>query len=104
MYAMVSLWLESALLPQGWARDVRLTAADGRIERVLAGVAPADEDERHSIGLPGLPNLHSHAFQRGLAGLTERRSSEGDSFWTWRELMYRFLERFELLEIGRAHV
>ena len=93
MYVMTSLWFESALLPQGWARDVRLTAADGRIERVLAGVAPADGDERHSIGLPGLPNLHSHAFQRGLAGLTERRSSEGDSFWTWRELMYRFLER-----------
>jgi formimidoylglutamate deiminase len=93
MYAMASLWFESALLPEGWARDVRLTAADGRIERVLSGVAPADGDERHGIALPGLANLHSHAFQRGLAGLTERRGSEGDSFWTWRELMYRFLER-----------
>ncbi len=93
MYAMASLWFESALLPQGWARDVRLTAADGLIERVLPGVAPADGDERHGIGLPGLANLHSHAFQRGLAGLTERRGSDGDSFWTWRELMYRFLGR-----------
>jgi formiminoglutamate deiminase len=90
---MASLWFESALLPQGWTRDVRLTAADGRIERVLPGVAPADGDERHGIGLPGLANLHSHAFQRGLAGLTERRGSDADSFWTWRELMYRFLER-----------
>ncbi|HEY2276194.1 MAG TPA: formimidoylglutamate deiminase [Steroidobacteraceae bacterium] len=93
MYAMASLWFESALLPQGWARDVRLTASAGRIERVLPGVAPADGDERHGVGFPGLPNLHSHAFQRGLAGLTERRGSEGDSFWTWRELMYRFLDR-----------
>lgn len=93
MYAMASLWFESALLPAGWARDVRLTAADGRIERVVSGVAPEGADERHGIGLPGLANLHSHAFQRGLAGLTERRGAEGDSFWTWRELMYRFLER-----------
>ena len=43
--------------------------------------------------LPGLPNLHSHAFQRAMAGLTERRGSEADSFWTWREPMYRFVER-----------
>jgi formiminoglutamate deiminase len=93
MYAMRGLWFESALLPEGWARDVRLTAKGGRIEQVLPGVAPADGDERHGIGLPGLPNVHSHAFQRGVAGLTERRGSEADSFWTWRELMYRFLER-----------
>jgi len=43
--------------------------------------------------VPGLPNLHSHAFQRAMAGLTERRGSESDSFWTWREQMYRFVER-----------
>jgi formimidoylglutamate deiminase len=93
MYAMGGLWFESALLPAGWARDVRLTVADGRIERVVSGAAPEGGDERHGIALPGLANLHSHAFQRGLAGLTERRGSQGDSFWTWRELMYRFLER-----------
>src|SRR6201997_5311694 len=90
---MTRLWFESALLPAGWTRGVRLIASDGRIESVVEGVAPADGDERHGIGLPGLANLHSHAFQRGLAGLTERRGSEADSFWTWRELMYRFLER-----------
>jgi len=43
--------------------------------------------------VPGLPNLHSHAFQRAMAGLTERRGTEADSFWTWREQMYRFVER-----------
>jgi len=43
--------------------------------------------------VPGLPNLHSHAFQRAMAGLTERRGAEADSFWTWREQMYRFVER-----------
>src|SRR5207344_2713523 len=41
--------------------------------------------------LPGLPNLHCHAFQRGMAGLAERRGPAHDSFWTWREVMYRFL-------------
>ena len=92
---MSNLWFGSALLPDGWATGVRLTLAQGRIERVDVGTAPRDSDERHHIGVPGLPNLHSHAFQRGLAGLTERRGPTGDSFWTWRELMYRFVERLE---------
>ncbi len=118
MYAMTSLWFESALLPQGWARDVRLTATDGRIEHVQTGVARAAGEERHGIAVPGLGNLHSHAFQRGLAGLTERRGRDADSFWTWRELMYRFVERLdpeqlealsalafiEMLEAGFTHV
>ncbi|HLY52456.1 MAG TPA: amidohydrolase family protein, partial [Steroidobacteraceae bacterium] len=115
---MRGLWFESALLPQGWVRQVRLTVSDGRIGQVATGVAADAEDERHRIALPGLANLHSHAFQRGLAGLTERRGAEADSFWTWRELMYRFVERLdpgqlealsalafvEMLEAGFTHV
>jgi len=92
---MTSLWFESALLPNGWAKHVRVIAANGRIERVTTDVDPADTDERLKVGIPGVPNLHSHAFQRGLAGLTERRGPEGDSFWTWRELMYQFVERID---------
>jgi formiminoglutamate deiminase len=45
--------------------------------------------------VPGLPNLHSHSFQRGMAGLAERRGDAADSFWTWREVMYRFLDRLD---------
>jgi len=90
---MTSLWFESALLPSGWAQGVRLTATGGRIERVSVGTRTQSGDERHAIAVPGLPNVHSHAFQRGLAGLTERRARGEDSFWSWRELMYRFLER-----------
>jgi formiminoglutamate deiminase len=56
-------------------------------------VPAVSADERHAVGLPGLPNLHSHAFQRGMAGLTEIRGSSSDSFWTWREVMYRFVSR-----------
>src|SRR5947207_2696528 len=95
MYAMASLWFESALLPQGWARGVRLSATGAYIERVTENAAPAPTDERHAIAVPGLPNLHSHAFQRGLAGLTERRGPADDSFWTWRELMYRFVDHID---------
>src|ERR1700761_3457065 len=92
---MTSLWFESALLPEGWASRVRITAVNGRIERVTRDVDPAQADERLKVGVPGMPNLHSHAFQRGIAGLTERRGPEGDSFWTWRELMYQFVERID---------
>jgi formiminoglutamate deiminase len=92
---MTSLWFESALLPQGWAAQVRITAANGHIEHVAVGVPPAPEDERHALAVPGMPNLHSHAFQRALAGLTERRGRHADSFWSWRELMYQFVERVE---------
>jgi formimidoylglutamate deiminase len=95
MYAMTSLWFESVLLPQGWASQVRLTEAEGHIARVVVGVPAEQGDECHAIGVPGLPNVHSHAFQRGIAGLTERRGGGEDSFWSWRELMYRFVERID---------
>jgi formimidoylglutamate deiminase len=68
--------------PQGWMRDVRLGTAD----RDVAGDAAR-------FVLPGMPNLHSHAFQRVMAGLAERRGPGDDSFWTWRETMYGFAAR-----------
>lgn len=87
---MTKMWFAQALLPEGWARDVRIHTLDGYIVEVTQGVAAAPEDERHATGLPGLPNLHSHAFQRLMAGLAEHRlGANGDDFWTWRELMYR---------------
>jgi len=86
------LHLELALMPEGWRRDVLVRIDHG----VILGIEEpgGGEAQRVSgIALPGLPNLHSHAFQRAMAGLTERRGSEADSFWTWREAMYRFVER-----------
>ena len=73
---MATLWFESALLPSGWARGVRVTASAGRIEGVSTDTPPQPGDERHAIAVPGLPNVHSHAFQRGLAGL--RLGARGD--------------------------
>jgi formimidoylglutamate deiminase len=82
-----------ALLPDGWARDVRITLRDGLIALTEKGAAAASADERHAALVPGLPNLHSHAFQRGMAGLAEVRGPADDGFWTWREIMYRFVDR-----------
>ena len=86
---MAGLWFEAALLPEGWTSGVRLVLADGAISSLQAGVDPDPSDERHAIGLPGLPNLHSHAFQRAMAGRAERRGAEGEDFWSWRAQMYR---------------
>ena len=90
-----ALHFSEALLPSGWTRDVRIELAQGHVARIETGVAAQADDERHAVALPGLPNLHSHAFQRGMAGLAERRGHSADSFWTWREAMYRFVDRMQ---------
>jgi len=87
-----ALFAAHALLPAGWATNVLLEwDAAGTLTRTDAGAAaPADVELAAGVLLPGLPNLHSHAFQRAFAGLTEYRDQAADSFWTWRDLMYRF--------------
>jgi formiminoglutamate deiminase len=88
------LHLETALLPEGWRRDVMIGIEHGMIVSVEPSGPQEIPVERVSgVVLPGLPNLHSHAFQRAMAGLTERRGPQADSFWTWRAAMYRFVER-----------
>ena len=82
-----------ALLPDGWARDVRLRVAGGSFAAVERGTPAQPGDERVTVALPGMSNVHSHGFQRGMAGLTEYRGPEADNFWSWRELMYRFVAR-----------
>jgi formimidoylglutamate deiminase len=89
-----TLHFEWVLLPAGWGRDVRVMLDGGRIEAVEAGVPAVDTDERHTVGLPGLGNGHSHGFQRAMAGLTEWKEAAAASFWTWRDTMYRFLDGF----------
>ena len=79
-----------ALLQTGWADDVRLGIVDGKIASVETGVSAQSGDEHHAVIVSGMPNLHSHAFQYGMAGLAERRGPSADSFWSWREIMYKF--------------
>lgn len=85
------LFAEHALLPGGWARDVLLQwDAAGRLQSVAPGSVAGSAPRAAGPVIPGMPNLHSHAFQRAFAGLTEYRGESQDSFWSWRNLMYRF--------------
>lgn len=90
---MPSLLFKHALLPEGWADSVRVVMDGDGIASVEAGATLRPGDALGGIALPGMANVHSHAFQRGMAGLAERRLSADDSFWSWREIMYRFLDR-----------
>jgi formimidoylglutamate deiminase len=94
--------LDSVLLPQGWTQGALVTVAeDGRISAIDAvggtgGTGASQEVERVSgFVVPGMPNAHSHAFQRGMTGNTEYRLSARDSFWTWRQAMYGLANRIE---------
>lgn len=113
---MAILWAEHALLPGGWAENVRVElGADGRIAKVETGTARSGQQV--DLLLPAMANLHSHAFQRAMAGLSEARGPQPrDTFWTWRQIMYRFLDhltpqdveaiaalvQMEMLEAGYA--
>lgn len=88
---MAAIHFDLLLTPSGWRRDTSVLIEGGRVAALLPGRAPGAES--HRIGLPGLPNLHSHAFQRGMAGLAETRGPSPDSFWGWRDTMYRFALR-----------
>ena len=89
--AQRKLKFTSALLPEGWKRDVTLTIdAAGMIEKVEAGSADKATKALKGIAIPAVPNVHSHAHQRLMAGLAEVAGPGADSFWTWREVMYGF--------------
>jgi formimidoylglutamate deiminase len=91
---MAQLHVQHALLETGWQRDVLISIEGRRIAAIEAGAsATAGAERLTGIAVPGVANVHSHAFQRAMAGLVERRGPEDDSFWTWREVMYRFLAR-----------
>lgn len=90
-----ALFFDEALLPSGWAARVRVDIEGGMIVAVATDSSPDGAERIAGSAVPGLPNLHCHAFQRGMAGLGERRGPAHDSFWTWREAMYRFLDRLQ---------
>ena len=98
---MSAFFAERALLPDGWASHVRLEVdAQGSLIRVEAGGSRQDAEIIKGPLLPGMPNLHSHAFQRVMAGLAEVAGNPNDSFWTWRDLMYRLVARITPQQLG----
>ena len=86
------IFAASALLDDRWVENVRITTVDGYVSLVSPNSTAQPGDIRVSALLPALSNLHSHSFQRAMAGMTEHRAVGRDSFWTWRDLMYRFLD------------
>ncbi|HEY3597315.1 MAG TPA: formimidoylglutamate deiminase [Paraburkholderia sp.] len=90
-----SLFAEFAWLPDGWRRNVLLQWDEHGTLTAVTPDTPAPRGVARAAGsvLPGMPNLHSHAFQRAMAGLTEYRANATDTFWSWRDLMYRFAAR-----------
>jgi formimidoylglutamate deiminase len=89
------IWAASALLRDGWAKSVEISFdAGGNITAVIADT-PHAEGERVELLIPAIANVHSHAHQRAMAGLGERGGDSADSFWTWRKVMYHYLERIQ---------
>ncbi|MCG6557214.1 formimidoylglutamate deiminase [Ruegeria sp. 1NDH52C] len=89
----MTVFANRLLGPKGWLSDARVTLDGLHVASVEPGSAPLPGDVRVDTLLPAPGNLHSHSFQRAMAGMTEYRSRGRESFWTWRELMYRFLDR-----------
>ncbi len=87
------IFAKHALLAAGWAENVRIEVSQGTISRVETAAQAQAGDVHVDTILPALSNLHSHTFQRAMAGMTEYRAAGRDSFWTWRELMYAFVNR-----------
>ena len=87
------IFAKHALLAAGWAENIRIEVSDGAISRIETAAQPQAGDVHVDTILPALSNLHSHTFQRAMAGMTEYRAAGRDSFWTWRELMYAFVNR-----------
>ncbi len=89
---MTDYHFATALTADGWRENVLIKVENGRIADMQSDVpAPPLAETSRGVAIPGVANVHSHAFQRAMAGLVERRGPEEDSFWTWREVMYRFL-------------
>ena len=89
------IWANSVLLESGWADSVEIKIdATGNISTISPDL-PYSDGDRVEVLIPAIPNVHSHAHQRAMAGLGERRGDTQDSFWTWRKVMYHYLERIQ---------
>ena len=98
---MSVFFAERALLPAGWANNVRFeVSAEGMLARVQCDADRQGAELINGPVVPGMPNLHSHAFQRAMAGLAEVAGNPNDSFWTWRDLMYRLVGRISPEQLG----
>ncbi|WP_170417418.1 formimidoylglutamate deiminase [Ruegeria atlantica] len=89
----MTIHAKTALIGSDWVSNLRVEVAHGHIQSLASETSALSGDTQVDVLLPALGNLHSHAFQRAMAGMTEMRAAGRESFWTWRTLMYRFLDR-----------
>ena len=92
---MTNIHARQVLTRDGWRDSVRLRLQSGKVAALQAGVAAEPGDERHGTLVPALGNLHSHAFQRAMAGFAEVSGDSADNFWSWRDAMYRLAHRMD---------
>ncbi len=92
---MNSYFFKSALLPEGWQNNVRVEVDQGKYQQIEVGAKPQPRDQQLTVVIPQMPNIHSHVFQRAMAGLSEYRANASDDFWSWRDLMYRLANEMD---------
>ncbi len=98
---MAVFFAPRALLADGWHEDVLITTdASGQIAELTPDSTPGSATRLAGPVIPAIANLHSHAFQRAMAGLAEVAGDPQDSFWTWRDLMYRMVQRLSPEQVG----
>ena len=98
---MAVFFAPRALLADGWHEDVLITTdASGQIAELTPNSTPGSATRLAGPVIPAIANLHSHAFQRAMAGLAEVAGDPQDSFWTWRDLMYRMVQRLSPEQVG----
>lgn len=93
---MLSYFFQQALLPDGWADNVRVTVNNHCIQSVETGAKVKNGDQKAGVVIPAMPNIHSHVFQRAMAGCSEYRLQDNDDFWSWRELMYQLANSMDV--------
>jgi formimidoylglutamate deiminase len=96
---MSAFFAERALLPTDGPTMYVSRSAPMAADPIQADSTPKAPTAGGPL-LPGMPNLHSHAFQRAMAGLAEVAGNPNDSFWTWRDLMYRLVGKISPEQLG----
>ncbi|MGJ8662156.1 MAG: formimidoylglutamate deiminase [Marinicella sp.] len=99
---MNSYFFQAALSPTGWQRNVRATVDQGIFTSIKPNSQAEDGDQQLGVVVPAMPNVHSHVFQRAMAGQTEYKSGHSetqDSFWTWRKLMYKLANEMDVASL-----
>jgi formimidoylglutamate deiminase len=91
---LMEFFAKTLRLPGKWADNVRFSVSSaGDFSAINVNTSAGDAEIIDGIVIPGMPNLHSHSFQRAMVGMSEYSQSENDDFWSWRKLMYQCVNR-----------